>query len=55
MQTFLNVVKCKWKNINNFFVPGDFMEEVVPIIKKLWHEGGNNKFLLKQVRNKQYV
>ena len=47
---------CKPNNRNlnynwiKFFVPSDFMEVVVPIINKPWHEGGNVNFLLNRAR-----
>ena len=38
-----------------FFVPSDFMEEVLQIIKKPWREGGIDKGLLKQAGIKQHT
>ena len=40
-------LNCNWIK---FFVPSDFMEVVVPIINKPWHEGGNVNFLLNRAR-----
>ena len=33
----------------------DFMEAVVPIIKKPWHEDGNDNLLLNRAGKKQYA
>ena len=38
-----------------FFVPSDFMEEVMPINEKLWQESGNDQFLLNQAEIKRYA
>ena len=38
-----------------FFVPSDYIEEVTPIIKKLWQESGNDQFLLKRAEIKRYA
>ena len=42
------------RNANNIVRTSGFMEEVVPIVKKPWHEGGSDKFLLNRGGIKQY-
>ena len=41
------------RNANNIVRTSGFMEEVVPIVKKPWHEGGSDKFLLNRGGIKQ--